>query len=165
MNYPPHLLGIQSSPEPRQLMERMRDVRIELRRLEREGLFCELTAPGIPEAAVAHGEAMKHELRRLLSHHGLANFVDYAGTSLTTVIVHPASLEWIAYRSHTMLPHAWHDLPVTTAARLASVYHLATIFGFTTDANYEAELQARIETTLNRHYCQEGDDSLAPGPE
>lgn len=141
----------------------MRDVRVEFRRLEREGLFGELTPAVTPEAAVAHGDAMRRELKRLFSHHGLANFVDYAGTSLTTVIVHPPTLEWIAYRSHTMLPHAWHGLPVTTAARLASVYQLAAIFGFTTDANYEAELQARIETTLNRHYCEEGDDSLAPG--
>ena len=162
MNYPPHLLGIQSTAEPQRLMERMREVRIELRRLEREGLFDELGPAATPEAVVAHCKAMKHELKRLLSHHGLANFVDYAGTTLTTVIVHPPSLEWIAYRSHTMLPHAWHDLPGTTVARLASVYHLATIFGFTTGANYEADLQARIETTLNRHYCEEGDDSLPP---
>lgn len=142
-------------------MERMREVRIEFRRLEREGLFGELGAAVAPETVVTHGETMKQELKRLLSHHGLASFVDYAGKSFTTVIVHPASLEWIAYRSHTMLPHAWRKLPVTTAARLATAYHLATIFDFTTDANYEAELHARIETTLNKHYCQEGDDSLA----
>jgi hypothetical protein len=162
MNCPHHILGIQSTTEPQKLMERMRDARIEFRRLEREGLFGELGASAAPEAVVSHGEAMKRELKRLLSHHGLASFVDYAGKSFTTVIVHPASLEWIACRSHTMLPHAWHNLPVTTAARLATVYHLATIFGFTTDANYEAELHARIESTLNKHYCQEGDDSLAP---
>ena len=163
MEYPPHLLGIQGHAEPKQLLERMREARVELRRLEREGLFGELVTEATPEAVIAHGEALKVELKRLLAHHGLANFMDYTGTTITTVIVLPATLDWIAYRSHGLVPHAWRDFPSTTAVRLAGVYHLATIFGFGTPATYEAELHARIETTLNKHYCKEGDDTLASG--
>jgi hypothetical protein len=157
MTPPPHLLGIQSDADIRPLLERIREARVELRRLEKEGMFPGLLEAKSPDELCELAEALRHDARRLLDLYGLSFYFDTLGETMSTVIAYPARSMWIAYRSHKIAPGAWSD-ETKRLDNAAATAHLLTILGHKTHPNYEYELHSRIDSTLRRHERDGVDD-------
>jgi hypothetical protein len=151
-----HLLGIQSDADIRPLLEKLREARVELRRLEREGMFPDPLGAQTPGELCALADALRNDARRLLDHYGLTVYFDTLGTTISTVIAYPAHSMWVAYRSHKIAHGAWNE-DTGDLDQAAATVHLLTILGHKTHPNYEYELHSRIDSTLRRHE-RDGED-------